>query len=168
MEMHKFEKGWLVLSLLLIIGFIATVAYVSAVEGVDMVDDSGGSIDPDNLSDDERFSEPRVEKVGENEYEAYVIARQFIFQPNPIELPEDSRVTFYITSPDVIHGFQIVGTNVNVMAVPGEVSEITVEFDEPAEYGILCNEYCGSAHHRMEGKIIVHPEDEWEGMGGEN
>jgi cytochrome c oxidase subunit 2 len=58
-----------------------------------------------------------------------------------------------------------VGTNVNTMVVPGQVAEITVEFDEPAEHGILCNEYCGQGHHDMEGKINVVPEDEY---GGES
>jgi cytochrome c oxidase subunit 2 len=49
------------------------------------------------------------------------------------------------------------------MVIPGQVATITVEFDEPGEYGILCNEYCGSGHHDMEGKLIVVPEDEYEG-----
>ncbi len=38
---------------------------------------------------------------------------------------------------------------------------MTVEFDEPGEYGVVCNEYCGSGHHDMEGELIVHPEDEF-------
>lgn len=170
MDIHKFEKGWLVASFVLIVFFISTVAYVSAVVGVEMVDDSGGSIDVDSVTEDERFSDPRVEQVGEDEYEVYMVAQQFIFRPgtnNPVEVPEDSTVTFYITSVDVVHGFQIVGTNVNTMVVPGKVSEITVEFDEPAEYGILCNEYCGSGHHDMGGNVNVVPEDEWEGQGGD-
>jgi len=170
MDIHRFEKGWLVASLVLIVFFIATVAYVSAVTGVEMVDDSGGSIEVENVTEDERFSEPRVEQVGEDEYEVYMVAQQFIFRPgslDPVEVPEGSTVTFYITSVDVVHGFQIVGTNVNTMVVPGKVSEITVEFDEPAEYGILCNEYCGSGHHDMGGNLNVVPEEEWEGQGGE-
>jgi len=50
--------------------------------------------------------------------------------------------------------------------IPGEVTELTVELNEPGEYGILCNEYCGGGHHTMEGKLIVVPEDEFE-QGGE-
>jgi len=38
-------------------------------------------IDSGGLDEDERFSEPRVEQVGENEYEAYVVAYQFGFEP---------------------------------------------------------------------------------------
>jgi len=38
-------------------------------------------------SDDARFAEPRVERVGENEYEVYVIAQQFLFRPQEIQVP---------------------------------------------------------------------------------
>jgi len=71
-------------------------------------------------------------------------------------------VTFYVTSRDVIHGFEVVGTNANTMVVPGEVSDITVETDEPQEYGLLCNEYCGAGHHVMEGKVHVVSQAEFE------
>jgi len=42
-------------------------------------------------------------------------------------------------SVDVIHGFQIVGTNANTMVVPGYVSQFTTVFDEPGDYLIVCN-----------------------------
>ncbi len=163
MNVHTYEKIWLVAALVLIVGFIATVTYGAVGAGVAMVDNEGGTIDATAVGEDDRFAEPRVEQVGENEYEAYVIAQQFIFRPSPIEVPANSRVTFYITSIDVVHGFEVVGTNVNTMVIPGQVAEITVEFDEPGEYGILCNEYCGEGHHDMEGKLVVLPEDEYEG-----
>ncbi|MFC4544036.1 cupredoxin domain-containing protein [Halosolutus amylolyticus] len=162
MNIHTYEKIWLVAALLLIVGFIATITYGSVGLGIAMIDDSEETIEPSELSEDERFSEPRVEQVGENEYEAYVVARTFIFQPDPIEIPAGSEVTFYVTSPDVIHGFSVVGTNVNTMVIPGEVSTMTAEFDEAGEYGIVCNEYCGSGHHNMEGQIVVVPEDEFD------
>ena len=48
------------------------------------------------------------------------------------------------------------------MVIPGEVSAMTVEFEDPGEYGVVCNEYCGAGHHDMEGQLIVHPEDEFD------
>jgi cytochrome c oxidase subunit 2 len=62
-----------------------------------------------------------------------------------------------VTSTDVVHGFEVVGTNINTMAVPGQVATITVEFDDPGQYGLVCNEYCGSGHHTMEGSLEVVP-----------
>ena len=162
MNIHNYEKLWLVLSMVMIIGFISTVVYGATAVGIGMVNDEGGTIDSTALEDDGRFSDPRVEQVGDDEYEAYVIARQFNFEPDPIEVPANSTLTFYVTSPDVIHGFEVVGTNANAMVIPGEVTKLTVELNEPKEYGILCNEYCGGGHHTMEGKLNVVPEDEFE------
>ncbi|QWC18693.1 cytochrome c oxidase subunit II [Halorubrum sp. 2020YC2] len=167
MHIHAYEKLWLALSVVLILALIGTVTYGAVGPGVAMVADSQSTIDSGALDEDERFSEPRVEQVGENEYEAYVVARQFGFQPDPIVVPANSTVTFYVTSADVIHGFEVAGTNANTMVVPGEVSEITVETDGPAEYGIVCNEYCGAGHHAMEGKLNVVSQSEFESSGGD-
>ena len=162
MHIHAYEKLWLAASILLILLLIGSVTYGAVGPGVAMVAADEDPIDSGGLDEDERFSEPRVEQVGENEYEAYVVAYQFGFEPNPIVVPENSTVTFYVTSRDVIHGFEVVGTNANTMVVPGEVSDITVETDEPQEYGLLCNEYCGAGHHVMEGKVHVVSQAEFE------
>ncbi|QAU13683.1 cytochrome C oxidase subunit II [Halorubrum sp. BOL3-1] len=162
MHIHSYEKIWLTASVLLILFLLGSVTYGAVGPGVEMVAADEDPIDPGGLDEDERFSEPRVEQVGENEYAAYVVARQFGFQPDPIVVPENSTVTFYVTSADVIHGFEVAGTNANTMVVPGEVSDITVETDEPQEYGLLCNEYCGAGHHVMEGKVHVVSQADFE------
>lgn len=167
MEIHRYEKIWTAVALLLIVGLIATVTYGAVGPGVKMVDDSGGTIDSGSLGETE-FADPGVTKTGENQYEVHVVARQFLFQPgttSPIRVPANSEVTFYITSSDVVHGFEIAGTNVNTMAIPGQVAEITVRFDQPAEYGIVCHEYCGAGHHTMAGQLVVVPEDEYDTEG---
>lgn len=164
MEVHRFEKAWVGIALLLIVGLIATVTYGAVGAGVQMVDAEGGTVDPKNLPAE--FQDPGVQQVGEDQYEVHVVAQQFLFSPGtnqPIRVPSGSTVTFYITSTDVIHGFEVVGTNVNTMVIPGQVTKITVRFEEPGEYGIVCNEYCGGGHHVMSGKLVVVPESEYEG-----
>jgi len=170
MHIHAYEKLWLAASILLILLLIGSVTYGAVGPGVAMVSDSEPPIDAQALDGDERFSEPRVEQVGDNEYAAYVVAYQFGFEPSPIVVPEDSTVTFYVTSRDVIHGFEVVGTNANTMVVPGEVSKLTVEVEGPEEYGLICNEYCGAGHHVMEGKVNVVSQAEFEGRnsGGDD
>lgn len=170
MNIHAYEKAWLGVSLVLIVLFIATIVYGTVGAGVAMVDDSGDPVNPDNLNEHREFSDPGVEQVGEDEYRVHVIAAAFYFNPGspqfePIQVPANSTVTFHVTSRDVIHGFSLPGTNVNTMVIPGEVAEITVEFDEPGEYGLICNEYCGINHHNMEGMIQVVPEDEYQPEG---
>lgn len=166
MHVHTYEKIWLGLSFVLILMLIGTVTYGAVGPGIAMISDEGGTINPNALSEDERFSDPRVEEVGDNEYHAYVVAQSFIFMPDPIVVPANSEVTLYITSRDVIHGFNVVGTNANTMVIPGEIATLTIQTESPGEYGIVCNEYCGVGHHDMEGKLIVVPQDEFPQDGG--
>src|SRR6056297_745445 len=135
MHVHKYEKLWLLASVVLIVGFISTIVFGAVGAGVKMVDDSGGKVNASDLNNPEtNFSDPGVRKVGPNEYEVYVIAQQFIFNPEVIEVPANSSVTFYVTSRDVIHGFEVAETNVNTMAVPGEVSKMKVRLNQTGTY----------------------------------
>jgi cytochrome c oxidase subunit 2 len=170
MHIHNYEKLWLGLSLLLIVGFVATVTYGAVGAGVAMVDDSGDTVNPETLGDHPEFGDPGVERVGPDEYDVHVVAQQFFFAPGstthgeePIVVPANSTVHFHVTSKDVIHGFAVVGTNANTMVIPGEVAELSIDVGEPKEYGILCHEYCGSAHHDMEAVMKVVPESEYDG-----
>jgi cytochrome c oxidase subunit 2 len=167
-HIHKYEKLWLGTALLLIVGFIATVTYGAVGAGIAMVDDSGGNVDSTDLANSSEFSDPGVTKVGDDEYDVHVVARQFVFNPGssaygPITVPANSTVNFHVTSADVIHGFSIVGTNANTMVIPGEVAEITIDVSEPGEYGIVCHEYCGQGHHDMAGTLQVVPQDQYNG-----
>jgi cytochrome c oxidase subunit 2 len=84
-----------------------------------------------------------------------MLAMMFAFLPNEIHVKAGQPVTFRMSSADVVHGFQIVGTNGNTMVIPGYVSQFTTTFDKPGEYLIVCNEYCGLGHHSMYGTLIV-------------
>jgi hypothetical protein len=75
---------------------------------------------------------PNVKKVVENVvicedggYYVNVIGMRFIWLPCNIVLTDPKEVKFRVTSPDIIHGFQIASTNVNVMVFPGYIAEIT-------------------------------------------
>ncbi len=169
MQVHNFEKLWLGASILLIVGFIATISYGTVGAGISMVDDSGGQIDAQSVSNGDtgtQFDDPGVVRESEDHVVVYVVARQFQFSPGtgdtPIRVPADTRVTFRVTSADVVHGFSIVETNVNTMVIPGQVSEVSAEFDEPGTYGLICHEYCGAAHHEMGGSIEVVPQSQYD------
>lgn len=164
MHVHRFERFWIYLSLFLIVGFIGTAVFGFTVLDLKVVGDAGGTIDPTHLAETP-FANPGVRQVGENKYEVYMVARQFLFMPGtgrPLTVPEDSEITFYVTSPDVIHGLEVVGTNINVMAIPGQVAKFTTTFPEPETYGMICHEYCGPAHHTMEGLVQVVPKSEFD------
>ncbi|WP_254832201.1 cytochrome c oxidase subunit II [Haloglomus salinum] len=170
MEIHRYEKAWFVAGMVLIVGFIATIAYGAVGPGIAMVDDSGGTVGADpiangNWNSTDAFREPGVYRTGENSFDVYIVAQRFAFNPGtgePVRLPTGSEVTFYVASADVMHGFNIAGTNVNVMVAPGQVSEMTARFDEAGTYGIVCHEYCGAGHHDMAGTLEVVPQSEYD------
>ncbi len=84
-----------------------------------------------------------------------VIAQQYSFVPQCIAVPAETKVVFRVTSPDVIHGFLIAGTNVNSMVVPGFVAEVRTRFDQPGEHMMPCHEYCSVGHEGMWARVRV-------------
>lgn len=84
-----------------------------------------------------------------------VIAQQYSFVPRCIVVPTDTPITFRVTSPDVVHGFLIAGTNVNSMVVPGYVAEVRTRFDKAGEHVMPCHEYCSVGHEGMWARVKV-------------
>ena len=83
------------------------------------------------------------------------IGQQFSFTPQCILVPAGVPITFRTTSSDVVHGLLIEGTNINSMLVPGYVSEFKVNFKEPREHVMPCQEFCGIGHQGMWGRVKV-------------
>ena len=73
-----------------------------------------------------------------------------------IYIPVGSEVDFYLSSKDVVHGFNIAEKNINMMAIYGNINKTTVTFDEPGVYEIVCHEYCGVGHQNMKAQVIVN------------
>lgn len=166
MHVHRFEKLWIGLSLFLIAAFIGIVLFGFTVMNLKVPGVEGGKqVDPTTVVSAEGFSNPGVRKVSEDHYEVYMLAQKFLFRPGsprPLVLPADTRITFHMTSPDVIHGLEIPGTNLNSMAIPGQVATFSTIFPEPGSYGMICHEYCGAAHHNMQGEIQVVSKSEYD------
>lgn len=110
---------------------------------------------PTCLTDVRPFSVGKVIEQAPKRYEIHLVARMWKFEPAEISLLPGSTADIYLSTADVTHGMQIVGTNVNLMAVPGAVNYARVKFDKPGEYLVVCNEYCGIAHHNMSARIHV-------------
>ena len=110
---------------------------------------------PTCLTDVRPFREGKVLEQGPKRYEVHYVARMWRFEPTEISVVPGSTVDFYLSTADVTHGMQIVGTNVNLMAVPGAVNYARVKFDRAGDYMVVCNEYCGVSHHNMAGRIHV-------------
>ena len=113
------------------------------------------TIDPTTISTNPEFAKPTIVTRPDGSVVVPVVASMFAFAPDPIEVPAHVRVTFRITSTDVIHGFDVAGTNANAMVIPGYVSQFTMTFPKAGQYTITCNEFCGLLHHMMVGHLVV-------------
>lgn len=154
MNVEFYERVWMWAAVGLLAIFIGTVVGMAA-SGAVHPPSHMETIDPGALADSPEFSNPSVKVQPDGSVTVSVVAQMFSFSPNPIEVPANRPVTFRLTSADVDHGFEIVGTNANAMALPGYVSEFTVTFTKTGVYTIGCNEYCGLLHHNMVGMLVV-------------
>ena len=180
MRVEPYEKVWIALSLLMLLGFLGAISVSVFVHGISLpgVD---RRIDPKTVVNEPQFATPGIRETGPGEYEVYLLSMVWSFVPNEIRVPAGARVTFHATSRDVTHGFAIHGANLNLMlipglvagaagddlgpedgvlvgqtqAMPGYVNRLRLHFDQPGRYDVLSLEYCGLAHQTMAGKIVV-------------
>ena len=55
----------------------------------------------------------------------------------------------------MLHGFSIVGQNLNLQIAPKHGFGARITPDEPGRYRIICNEYCGLGHQNMSSFMTV-------------
>jgi cytochrome c oxidase subunit II len=154
MNVDLYERIWMWAAAAVIGIFLGTILVMAAVDAVHPASHIE-TVDPTALAEHPEFSNPAVATRPDGGVIVPVVATMFAFSPDPIEVPANRPVTFRVTSGDVVHGLQVVGTNANAMAIPGYVSQFTVTFVTPGEYVITCHEYCGIYHHNMVGKLVV-------------
>ena len=114
---------------------------------------------PECVPFDKTYTIPKVVKLDDKTYQVFAVAKMWQFEPAQIYIPVGAEVDIFLTSADVVHGFNISQKNVNLTAVYGNINKTTVKFDKPGVYKITCHEYCGVGHQAMQGEIIVnHPD----------
>lgn len=164
MKIDLYEKIWMWgVAVMLAVFFTSTAvaAFAGAVHPPSHVE----TIDPKKVLSDPRFAHPGVSLDANGGVHARIVGMTFTWLPAQLTVPAATPVTFHISSIDVIHGFQIVRSNGQSMAIPGYVSQFTTRFEEPGEYLIVCNEYCGVGHHTMAAKLSVVPRAQWRASG---
>lgn len=166
MHLHKYEKVWLAFGLgslalfLIIIGFAAFWKGTHPQSHIE-------TIDPQNIEANENFQPENLglTEVADGKYVVNIVASAFNYDlgkeedgspTKTIRVPKGSTVLFQITTRDVVHGFQVAGTNVNMMVEPGHISRYESVMKNNGEFTIVCNEYCGIGHHLMFGTVEVY------------
>ena len=155
LRVDPYEKGWMIASGIILVLFLLAIG-LSAYHGF-VLPGHEETLETRPEAGAPRFPEPAVVQKGPGRYDVYMRAQIWAFVPNEIKIPAGSTLTFYLTSADVLHGLLIERTNVNLMALPGQVTKSTARFDQPGEFRFFCHEYCGLGHQIMWGKIIVEP-----------
>ena len=147
MKIEKTEKGIIITTMLLMGLFVFSLLYAKGKYDSDV---------PECLPYDKAYTEPKVNKLDSLTYEVYFVASMWQFQPSEVYIPVGSEVDMYLTSRDVVHGFNISDKNVNMMAIYGALNKVRVKFDKPGIYDIVCHEYCGIGHQNMRAQVIVN------------
>ncbi|CAM4223737.1 cytochrome c oxidase subunit II [Abyssicoccus albus] len=155
--MHKLEKIWLGLGMFSLVFFLIIIGIGAFHSGHQPAASGREYIDPELVDKDARFKEPGLKKVEgkDYDYELYIVAQAFLYSPQEVEIPKGAKVKISGTTKDVVHGFGVAGTNINMMLEPGHISTYTTTFDQPGEYLTVCNEYCGTGHTDMSTMIKV-------------
>jgi cytochrome c oxidase subunit 2 len=133
---------------------------------------AGATIDSTRLHLTDEFAEQNlgVTANADGSVTVRMVMAKYHVVPEEIVVPADTQLVFRIATPDVVHGLNVPGTNVNTMVVPGYVSQVRTQLQmrEVRKHGIpnsdgsvmvplFCNEYCGYGHQSMWGRVIVRP-----------
>jgi cytochrome c oxidase subunit 2 len=157
-HIHKYEKWWIGLTILMLVVFAMLVG-VSAFSKGFQVPEPWMRVDPNTVKESGPFADANLglHELAPGKYEAYLLsqAQPWRYYPSELTIPVGSTVTFYVTSVDVQHGFRIQDTNINLQVLPGQVSKATYTFVKAGEFPYICGEYCGVGHQGMFGKITV-------------
>ncbi len=84
-----------------------------------------------------------------------VVAFQWGFEPQFIEVNKGDHVTLRITSDDVPHGLAIDEYQINETIMPGETVKIEFIADKTGSFKFYCSLVCGVGHDQQHGSIIV-------------
>ncbi len=147
MQIDRYERIFLYASSVILAVFFAAVI-LSVTEAGIHLPTKEDAINPNEVRSTAPFDQPGVFQTGPEAFDVVIVAEAWAYTPNAIQVPAGAEVTFKV-SVDVIHGLMIPNTPVNAMLIPGHVTEVTYEFDEPGEHNIVCHEFCGIGHHTM-------------------
>lgn len=86
-----------------------------------------------------------------------VLAERFAFTPSEIRAARGTTLELRIRSDDTLHGFRIVGRNVNLLVPKRRQGEAVVVFEaaEAGRFEFECSRLCGAGHNFMRGAIVV-------------
>jgi len=153
---ERHERIWVFISMVLLSLLLAGTLFFVVLDYGVVVKTDGYRIDP-SAGATAPLADAGLVRTGPNAYSVHMLAHLWAWTPSPLHVPQGAEITFHVTSADVLHGFEVQGTTINMTAVPGITGAVTYTFAHPGTYNIICNEFCGIEHQAMIGRIIVDP-----------
>jgi cytochrome c oxidase subunit 2 len=170
-HVHRLEKRWAAIAVLLVAVMIGIVVYTAVAMGIHPPSNVE-TIDSTRLHLTPEFAEDHlgVRREKDGTVVARLVMARFHVVPQELTLPAGTPIVIRAASADVLHGLHVAGTNIGTQVVPGYVSEVrtTIDFDSVAKAGVrnpdgsvtvplFCNEYCGLGHQSMWARVRVTP-----------
>jgi len=85
-----------------------------------------------------------------------ISAERFSFNPSEIRVKAGTKIEIRLTSEDTMHGFHIVGTDINLELPKRGRGVASATFQPtPGRYEFECSRLCGAGHSFMRGVIIA-------------
>jgi cytochrome c oxidase subunit II len=153
---ERIERRWATVMVGIIV-LLVVVATLAGVHQAAMPQARVETADPRTLHLSGEFIESNLGSAVEPDGSVTVraVGQQYSFTPPCIVVPAGTPVTFRMTSADVVHGFLITGTTINLMLVPGYISTLPTRFDAPGERHMPCHEFCGVGHEGMWARVRI-------------
>ena len=150
------ERNWALLVVAIVIMLVLMMAYMT-LHWATMPPSRLETIDPSTLHLAGEFTENNLGTAVETDGSVTVrlLANQYAFTPSCLLVPADTPVTIRGTSADVVHGFSVSHTNLNLMLVPGYITKGQIRFSQPADLLMPCHEFCGTGHATMWAHVQV-------------
>ncbi len=110
-----------------------------------------------------------VEVIGHRWWFEYYYPDHDIYTANEMVIPAETPVRLEMTAADparsadegVIHAFWIPRLAGKQDLVPGQITYLNLEADEPGRYIGQCAEYCGLSHVNMRARVIAMDDADW-------
>jgi cytochrome c oxidase subunit 2 len=163
----KAESRWAWIVGVIILFLVAMMAYMS-LHWAAMPPTRTETIDPTTLHIAGEFVETNLGSVAEPDGSVTVriLANQYSFTPQCVVVPANTPLHFRGTAADVVHGFSVSHSNVNMMLIPGYISNFRTKFEQTGEHVMPCHEYCGTGHAAMWAHVKVVDKAEFARLAG--
>ena len=132
---ERVERRWATVAVVILVVLVAMATFAGDTSGGDAAE-PGRDRRPAHAASRGRIHRKqsrqrrRARRLGHRARDRPAI---FLHAVNASCVPTDTPVTFRATSADVVHGFLIEGTNINLMLVPGYVSSLRARFEDAGE-----------------------------------